>query len=197
MPYAETQSYHVVSDAAVPVAVPCPAECLIYKIRIVKSTGTFSVTFYNRAFTSDTVDINRIKDDGNTQAKIYFEAEHDFKKGDQITVASNTTAGYNTVHVVTEVVDGRTVVTDQPYTADGKGGTGKLDIQTANQPLYEVTESLSSDSTAIVRLDYTDITSPVIMVNQDPDGPAGKPRYIYALFSATGTYWVTLGTATD
>lgn len=192
--FSETQSYHVVTDATTPIAVPCPSKALIHKLRVVKDTGTFTVTAYNRKFTGSAKSINRILNDGNAKTKIVFEptTPHDLRVGDQVTVASSSVAGYNTLHVVTAVVDSLTVVTNQSYSADGRGGTGTLNIQTAQQALYEVIGNFASASN-IARFDAADAGDAALMVNQDPPGPVGALKTIYLKVSATGTYWVTIG----
>lgn len=192
--FSESYSYHVVADASKPVAVPCPSKALIHKLRVVKDTGTFTVTAYNRKFTGPAKAIHRILNDGNTKTKLVFEPgeSHDLRVGDQVTVASSSVAGYNTLHVVTEVVDATTVVTDQAYSANGVGGTATLNIQTAQQALYEVIGNFASASN-IARFDAADAGDAAFMCNQDPHGPVGPLKTIYLKFSATGTYWVTIG----
>jgi hypothetical protein len=187
----EVYSYHVVADAANYVEIPCPARALLHKLRIVKSTGTFNVTLYNRAFTAAAVTIVRIIANG-TKTRIVFKDPHKYFVGDQVTVAGTTVSGYHAVHVVAEVHSPYEVTTDQTYSADATGGTGTLSIQANNMPLFEILPNLTSTGT-LAKADFAAYGISPIIVNTDPEGTMGKIKKIYAKFSTAGTYWVTLG----
>ena len=183
--------YKAVSDANLYYPIPCPHAAKLLSLRAVTTGSAFTLTLYNRAFTTDTIGVQRIVADG-TKTQIVHKVPHPYREGDQITVASSTVSGYNTLHVVTAVdEDGFTVTTDQTYSADGKGGTSKLDIQAANFPLYEIIETTASAS--IQRLNFGTLNVPPPVVNMDAPGVVGQPKVIYAKFSGTGTYRITLG----
>lgn len=172
-----------VSDAAVPVEIGLPNKTLITLLRVAQvGAGAYNLTIYNRKFTGNAIAIHRIVDDGNTQAKLHFQAAHELRAGDTVTVSGSSVGGYDTDHVVTEVLDPQTVVTDQAYTADGFGGTGQLDIPAAVQPVFEVVEQQAASS-GIVRFNGT---RP--FANLDVTPTSQNHHKAYFLFSATGTY---------
>jgi hypothetical protein len=182
--------YVVVADAALYHTIPCPHAARLLSLRAVTTGSAFTLTLYNRAFTTATIGIQRIEA-AATKTQIVHKVEHPYRVGDQITVASSSVSGYNALHVVTSVVDAVTVITDQTYSAEGKGGTSKLDIQSGNFPLYEIIETTSSAS--IQRLSFSTLGEAPVIVNMDAEGTVGQPKQIYAKFSATGTYRITLG----
>lgn len=183
--------YKVVSDANLYYPIPCPHAAKLLSLRAVTSGSAFTLGLYNRAFTTDTIGVQRIVADG-TKTKIVHTVLHPYREGDEVTVASSSVSGYNTRHVVTAVAeDGYTVTTDQTYSADGRGGTSKLDIQAANFPLYEIIETTAS--AAVQRLNFGTLNVPPPIINMDAQGTVGQPKVIYAKFSEAATYRLTLG----
>jgi hypothetical protein len=175
------------------IEISYPDRVQITKI-VVLGPASFNLDVYNRAFTSDTEDIVAITDDGNTKCSIFFLADirGKMKVNDEITVAANSVGGYNTQHIVTSISDdGRTVVTDQAYSADGTGGTGQLDIQSTEQPLYKVMDTVAASGGVA---EYFDAHG-VPFVNLDPEPPKRQGMHLRKLYlgvSAAGTYRATV-----
>lgn len=193
VPYEKEFDLGTLAGAGI-VAIDYPDRVLLTKI-VITGPAAFNLNVYNRLFVSDTEDILTILDDGNTKCEIRFVADIRglFKVDDEITVAGSSVGGYNTQHIVTSISgDGKTVVTDQAYSADGTGGTGKLDIQAAEQPLYKVIDQVAAASNLASWLD----TAGAPFVNLDPEPTLRQGmhrRKLYLGLSAAGTYRAVVG----
>lgn len=176
------------------IAIDYPDRVSLTKI-VVTGPTAFNVNVYNRLFVSDTETILTVVDDGNTKCEIRFLSDIRglFKVGDTITVAGNTIGGYNTEHVVTVIsADGLTVVTAEAYSADGTGGTGKLNIQSADQPRYRVITQFAASS----GLASFFSTRGQTFINLDPEPPRRQGMHLRKLYigvSAAGAYKATVG----
>lgn len=181
------------------VAIPFPSRCEITKIAISSDQAAPTVNFYNRAFTMDPVDIKRMyqNDDGDLQIE-FDESNGDrfeqVRVGDQVFVDGTSVGGYNsTQHVVTEVIDAFNIVVATAYSADATGGTCELTIVSGEQNLYRVVPPLTLSSNIIEY--YPDSNGEDgLFINRDVVGNSntGLNRFIYARFSAIGTYRVVI-----
>ena len=110
------------------------------------------------------------------------------KIGDVITVSGSPVSGYNTQHRVTQIIDGKTIVTGQAYTADAvptsaTGLSAQITIPTAEQILYTFATMTGASGSAV-------ITPAMDYMNLDPllNGNNGINRVLYVQFSAVDTY---------
>ena len=174
------------------LSVPCHSEAEIRKIVITASVASATVGVFNRAFTTPTVDVLTIDDDGNGKCRLTLATPLAVNVGDLLTVAGNTVAGYNvaTHRVTWYSADDKTLITDKAYSALGTGGTVKLDIPATEQELYRVMPDMPVDSNVLVYVP----TQGVVFFNQDPmEFHRSSPRQLlYFRFSAAGTYRVTV-----
>lgn len=184
-------------------ALDYPGRCRLTRIAIVREGGgAFTVDVYSRAFTSDPVYIARIIDNGDTRCRLVAPGLA-VAAGDVIAVASSNVLGYNTNHRVTgvdEIWDNgtkltsrlETVVTDQPYTAEGVGGTATLAIPEDEQALYQVCDQIVGTDDEAVVLDAP-------YMNRDPllTRNIGVNRKIYLKFADIATYRVGIAATTD
>lgn len=179
-------------------ALGFPGRCELTRIAIVRvGTGTIDVNVFNRLFVGSEHDILVITDDGNTKALITLNPDaadmDDVRVGDIVTVAGSSVAGYNTQHRITSIADDkRSFITDQAYSADGTGGTVKLDIPSEEQAMNLVLPNIGgADSVLVIPPGSGD---KAIYVNQDPlpNANIGIKRKVYMQFGAVATYRVAI-----
>jgi hypothetical protein len=180
------------------VALDFPGRCELTRVSIVRvGTGAIDVDVFNRKFVGDEHAVLAITDDGDTKALITLGLDaaimDDVRVGDLVTVAGSSVGGYNVAHRITAIAeDKRSFVTDQAYSADGTGGTVKLDIPVAEQELNRVLSNITgSDSVLTIPPGSGD---KAVYVNQDPlpNANIGVKRKIYFKFAAAATYRVAI-----
>jgi len=158
-----------------------------------ESVTEYNLDVYNRAFGWAAVKaLAFIENSGLTTCCLTFaSAMHELQVGDSILVAGSPVGAYNTVHVVTSIVDPYRVITDQTWTANAAGGTAVLAIPEAQHALYEVIPQQAAVS-GIVRW-----AGNVPFFNHDPPSHLGNQRFIYVKVSESGSYRLTLGGFSD
>lgn len=193
-PYERIEDF-VVADATKVQAMDYPSRVGISKIRITGAkNGAYNVTVYTRAFSGAAAALKEILNTSIGKTALIFHEPHGAVVGDTITVASNTVVGYNVAHLVQEVIDDYTVVTDQTYTVDGFNGTGTPSIPSARYGNYEFAALKAADTDHVYRYDEPHGTP---FVNGDPLTREAQTQKIYFLFSVTDTYRVTVTSLTD
>lgn len=190
------------ADQIVPLAFP--GRCILDRIAVVRlGGGAVDLAVYNRSFTGPVAIIDAIESDesGSPKTKLVLYSPMAVKVGDVLAVAGTDAAGYNTDHRVVAIVmeqrsgdnrphapyvDAMCLITDQAYVADAKGGTARIAIPAAEQPLYLVTDLSDTDSAE----DYPYMT----YVNLDPllNVNIGVNRKIYVKFAEAATYKLVL-----
>jgi hypothetical protein len=185
------RQYRFTTAGAAIQALDFPSRIEITRLAVREEGGTTpTVDLFNRAFTSDTVDILRIVDDGNTKALIQTKSDISrvLKLHDVVTIAG--TAGYNsTTAVVTAVQGDDVVVIDTTYVADElDAGTIKLSIPAAQRGLWKI----MAQKTLVGGDSLTFFDPPLPFINQDPKGRLGDVRKIYCSVSGAGIYRVVL-----
>lgn len=119
------------------------------------------------------------------------DVDHVFKIGDTITVANHSVAGYNASHIVTAVINSRTVLTSTAFTTAGTGGTVVLAVTANCQTLFEVVPQTAAASN-LVRYEK-DYGKPLF--NQDVrrgSDNSGLPRFAYFKTSAAGDFNISI-----
>lgn len=191
--YLSSVYYRLTATANVPIKVGLQNKTVLSQIRAVKEGGgAYNLLIYSRAFAGNAIPIQLIREhNGGSVTRLEFFEQHELRVGDTVTVASASVAGYNTDHIVTAVPDAYTVVTDQTYSADSRGGTGTLAIPTAVQPVFEILESTAAGS-GVVRWH-----GERSVVNMDVVVQRQNPHFAYVVFTADGVYHLVLTAGTD
>ena len=170
--------------------IPFLARANIREIAIVKlGTGTFTATFYNRAFTSTPAYLTQIISDGAGHCmlcKSVASVQDLVRVGDVITVSSSVVGGYNTSHRVT-AISGSNYITNVAYSADSLGGQYVLAIPSAEQIAYQVYTVNPTTSSNVNTLN-------ILYHNLDPlpNNNSGYLHNIYLKLSDADTYRVVI-----
>lgn len=192
IPYEISNQLVTVASGSPIVAFNVPSRQQLEKLVVVGPTADFSVDVWNRAFTSDALDLLAVENDGNGKCRLLLAEPLSVRVGDPLTVAGNTVGGYNAVHRVVALLDNdMRIVTDQDFSLVGEGGTVQLDIGEAEQELYRVLPR--RDASGGVVSYFADGNGPTLTC-QDPTKHQGSTfqRRVYLEFSAPGDYRVTL-----
>ena len=170
--------------------IPFLSRANIREITLVRlGTGTFTATFYSRAFTGTTAYLNQITNDGNSYCLLHKAAVNGLdlvRVGDVITVSGSSVGGYNTSHRVT-AISGNNYVTDVAYSADSVGGQYVLAVPAAEQIAYRVYTVTPTTSSNVNSLN-------ILYHNRDPlpNANAGYLHNIYLKLSDADTYRVVI-----
>lgn len=192
-PYARTDTF-VVANAAIFAVMKCPGRCTLKDVRVVEAggSGTFTLDLYSRAFTGPVTQIEQILNDGTNHTQLVFNTVYGVNVGDILAITGATNGGYNTSHMVTEVIDDFNVVTNQTFVANDVTASATLAIPSSQWPLYKVGATLSGSSSNLIGDPDVDF------INTDPQTNLhnrGYPRKLYLKFSEAGTFTVQIRTS--
>lgn len=182
------------------VELDFPGRCDLTRISLVRvGAGNVKANVYNRKFVGATHAIIRIEDVAGGGVRIVLSDDaadfNDVKVGDLVTVAGNSVGGYNVAHrvlVIDSSTEPRFIETDQAFTADGAGGTAKLDIPALEQELQRVIPEIDGASPQLIIPTGTGDTA--TYVNQDPlpNVNIGIKRKLYMKFEDAATYKIAI-----
>ncbi len=186
------------------VELDFPGRCDLTRISLVRvGAGNVKANIYNRKFVGATHAVIRIEAvdvaapaDGVRIVLLPGAADfNDVKVGDLVTVAGNSVGGYNVaqrVLLIDPSTEPRFIETDQLFTADGAGGTAKLDIPALEQELQRVIAEIDGASPRLVIPTGTGDTA--TYVNQDPlpNVNIGIKRKLYMKFEDAATYKIAI-----
>lgn len=177
-----------------------PGRCELTRISIVRvGGGDITANVFNRKFVGDLHDISDISEVVAAGVRITVTPEaaalNDVRVGDLVTVAASSVGGYDVAHRVLAIdpsTNPRWVETDQAFTTVGIGGTVKLDIPAAEQPLSRVIAELTgTDNILVIPPGSGD---KAIYVNKDPlpNANIGVRRIVYMKLDDASDYRIAL-----
>lgn len=173
--------------------ISSPNRAILTKMVVINTagTGTATASLYNRAFTSDAIDLTAqiSSDDAKVILKSTYPVMLPFAVGDTVTVASSSVGGYNTSHIITDRIDQYSVKTNQNYSALGSGGTATLAVPAVDKNLY-----LIAQATAVAGVAVFEGSSWVVLASADalPKGQSVKTNKLYLDAGASGNYRASL-----